>query len=155
VKTLALDSLYNTLRSRVPRLTKGKKAVVDCLHRSSEPLAASEIHAWIQRSDVELAAVDLATVYRNLEQLEKVELLVKVEYSASGWKYALAQANHTHSIACVQCGKHVVMNECLLADVERMIAERTGFANIHHTVNFTGCCPQCQQRSADELNTIA
>lgn len=142
----SLEILYETLRAKVPRLTRGKKTVVECLFNADEPLTAHEIFARASVSDI-----DLATIYRNLEQLEKVDVVTKVEHSQQGWKYTLAGAHHSHSIHCVQCGREVQMQNCLLHDIERIIAEQTGFAGIHHTVNFTGSCPECQQTASTLL----
>lgn len=142
----SLENLYETIRAKVPRLTRGKKIVVECLLNSGEPLTAHEIFARTSGSDI-----DLATIYRNLEQLEKVDVITKVEHSQHGWKYALSGAHHSHSIHCVQCGRDVQMNTCMMHDIERMIAEQTGFAGIHHTVNFTGSCPECQQTASTLL----
>jgi Fur family transcriptional regulator, ferric uptake regulator len=149
---VAIEDLYATLRERFPRLTKGKKAVVEQLFYEHKPLTAHEIFAGVAQSNkgaVKETEIDLATIYRNLEQLERANVVVKIEYSTGGWKYALAGATHSHNIQCVQCGKEVAMNECMLADVERIIAEKTGFTGIHHTVNFTGSCPACQSLSKE------
>jgi Fe2+ or Zn2+ uptake regulation protein len=154
---LKVNDLYDKLRERLPRLTKGKKLVAECLLANAEPMTAHEIYARIadttnatdSTSTTSAASttsilVDLATVYRNLEQLERVGVVEKIEHSSGGWKYVLAGAHHGHSIRCVRCEQEVVMNDCMLAEVERVIAQRTGFQTVRHTVNFTGTCPACQ-----------
>jgi Fe2+ or Zn2+ uptake regulation protein len=149
----SLADLYVTLRERLPRLTKGKKLVVERLHAEGKPLTAHEIFSAAAASS-DANDVDLATIYRNLDALERANVIEKIEFSAGGWKYALAGAHHTHSIECTRCGQQVVMGECVMADVEKIIAERTGYTGIHHTVNFTGCCPSCQTsvpRAANEI----
>jgi Fe2+ or Zn2+ uptake regulation protein len=144
-----LTHLYATLRERLPRLTKGKKLVAACLLTDTTPLTAQEIYNRVVTNTESAVEIDLATIYRNLEQLERVGVVEKIEFSASGWKFvlagALSGASHGHSIRCVRCEHEVTMSECLLADVERMVAQRTGFNAIHHTVNFTGTCPTCQK----------
>jgi len=148
---LSFDQLIERVRACVPRLTKGKKAVLSVLFDADIPLTAHEIFSRVCDdenccgSDDKHEHIDLATIYRNLEQFEKLRLITKTEHSNGGWRYALAEKHHSHTISCVQCGKEIPMGACLLADVEKIIAERTGFVNIHHIVNFTGSCPNCQQ----------
>ncbi len=138
----SLESLYEELKAKVPRMTRGKKIVVECLYGATQPLTAHDIYECTKST-----GIDLATVYRNLEHLAKVDVVAKIEHSEAGWRYSLSEAHHTHSIKCVQCGKQVEMSECMLHDVERIIAERTGFSGIHHSVNFTGSCPTCQRQT--------
>jgi Fe2+ or Zn2+ uptake regulation protein len=141
------------LKARMPRLTKGKKLVVERLHTEQRPLTAQEIFNGVTAGNSS-RDVDLATIYRNLDALERVNVVEKVEFSTSGWKYALVGSSHTHSIQCTRCGQEVVMNECVMAQVESIIAERTGFTGIHHTVNFTGCCPTCQSGVASSAGKV-
>lgn len=146
----SFEQLIERVRACVPRLTKGKKAVLSALFDAEAPLTAHEIFARVCDdenccgSDDKHEHIDLATIYRNLEQFEKLSLIIKTEHSNGGWRYALAEKHHSHTIACVRCGKEISMGACLMADVEKIIAERTGFVNIHHIVNFTGSCPACQ-----------
>jgi Fe2+ or Zn2+ uptake regulation protein len=146
----SLQSLYDRLRHKLPRLTKGKKAVVALLYESDVALTAQELFEHVQsgacRASLADTTLDLATIYRNLEQLERVHVVTKTEYCSGGWKYALVGAHHNHSIRCVECGKQVIMDECFLSDVDRLIEQKTGFTSIHHTVTFTGSCPACQKK---------
>ena len=146
------DQLLERVRACVPRLTKGKKAVLSVLYRADSPLTAHEIYAHISdtafdcTSEDKQESIDVATIYRNLEQFEKLHLINKTEHSNGGWRYALAEKHHSHTISCVRCGKEISMGACLMAEVENVIAQRTGFENIHHIVNFTGSCPSCQHQ---------
>lgn len=153
-----LEQLFERVRACVPRLTKGKKAVLSVLISADKPLTAHEIFAAISshqecdigsfsQNDTSETTIDLVTIYRNLEQFEKVHIVVKTEHSNGGWRYSLTDKPHSHTITCTQCGKAMSMGACVMADVERIIAERTGFSNIHHIVNFTGSCPNCQHES--------
>lgn len=151
-----LEQLYERVRACVPRLTKGKKAVLSVLVSADKPLTAHEIYALIcpqpgceesllQQQETTEAKIDLVTIYRNLEQFEKLQLVVKTEHSHGGWRYTLTDKPHSHTITCTQCGAVMSMGACVMADVEKIIAERTGFTNIHHIVNFTGSCSNCQR----------
>ncbi|HYF02261.1 MAG TPA: Fur family transcriptional regulator [Patescibacteria group bacterium] len=136
---MQLQTLFKEIQSHDIRLTKGKKAVLECLYKAKCGLSAQEIHGELSDS-----ALDLATIYRNLETLEKLGFLLKTEYSAKGAKYALSSRKHSHSIECVECGQEVSLGECALQELMKTIQQKTGFNNISHVVKFSGNCPQCQ-----------
>lgn len=152
--TSSFEELLERVRSCVPRLTKGKKAVLSALFLAEIPLTAHEIFACVcddqncTGSDDKHEHIDLATIYRNLEQFERLYLISKTEHSNGGWRYSLSEKHHSHSIVCVECGQKISMGMCVMAEVEKIIAERTGFVNIHHVVNFSGSCPTCQKPSS-------
>lgn len=136
---MQLQTLFKEIQANDIRLTKGKKAVLECLFHAKSGMSAQEIHAEISASEI-----DLATIYRNLEMLEKLGFLLKTEYSPKGWKYALSSRKHSHSIECVQCGGEVSLGECAFSEIMKAIQLKTGFKNISHVVRFSGNCPQCQ-----------
>lgn len=142
-----LKTIMETVRESVPRLTKGKKAVVEVLFAAEQPMTAHEIYTQCVDNGV-AADIDLATIYRNIEHLERVGIVCKNEHSHGSWRYAIADTvtrrHHSHSISCVVCGKEIPIGACVLAEVDKIIAERTGFCNIHHIVRFTGACPECR-----------
>lgn len=137
---MQLQTLFKELQAHDVRLTKGKKAVLECLFKSTSAMSAQEIHAELSDS-----GLDLATIYRNLETLEKLGILLKTEISQKGAKYALASRKHSHSIECVECGQQVSLGDCALQGLMKGIQQKTGFKNISHIVRFSGNCPQCQK----------
>lgn len=151
-----LDTILERVRTAVPRLTKGKKAVVEILYAAEHPLTAQEIYSQCLCCKNEaMQGIDLATIYRNIEQLEKIGIVCKNEHSHGGWRYTVAgtvaERQHSHSISCVACGKEIPIGSCVLAEVDKIIAERTGFHNIHHVVHFTGACPECTPKENYEV----
>ena len=152
----SLATLMENVRASSPRLTKGKKAVVEVLHAAETPMTTHEIYTECAQEGIG-AGIDLATIYRNIEYLEKIGIVSKTEHSQGGWRYCIADAvserHHSHSIACVRCGKEVPVGACVLAEVDKLIAERTGFSNIHHVVNFSGACPECNDHSGDTVSS--
>ncbi len=149
----SIEHLLERVRERVPRLTKGKKAVVEILFAAEHSMTAQEIYSsWEERKHDQselphLQDIDLVTIYRNLEQLEKLGIVCKMEHSHGSWRYCLTgthtERHHSHTISCVSCGKQLAIGACVLSEVDKIIAERTGFQNIHHVVQFTGACPEC------------
>jgi Fe2+ or Zn2+ uptake regulation protein len=142
--TLSFEHLIERVRTCVPRLTKGKRAVLSVLFQADRAMTANEIFGALESDSAIAGTIDLATVYRNVEHFEKISIVSRTEHSSSGWRYTLTQKHPAHNVACVLCGKEVEVGTCVMAEVDRIIAERTGFTNVHHIVNFTGACPTCQ-----------
>jgi Fe2+ or Zn2+ uptake regulation protein len=140
---MQLETIFKEIQSHDVRLTKGKKAVIECLFKTNEAMSAQEIFAQLSDS-----TLDLATIYRNLETLEKLGILLKTEISQRGAKFALACRKHSHSIECVDCGQEVSLGDCALQGLMQAIEKKTGFKNISHVVRFSGSCPGCQPEAA-------
>ena len=147
IENPVLREIFSRVRAQMPRLTKGKKAVICALFHAGRPMTAHEIFDELRR-DAPTEQIDLVTIYRNIEQFEKSRIIVKAEHSHGGWRYALAGQCHSHSIQCLDCGAEIAMGECFMEEVERLISTRTGFQNIRHVVNFTGSCPSCASACA-------
>jgi Fe2+ or Zn2+ uptake regulation protein len=123
------------------RITAARRAVVSGLSDSSRALSASELHAAVERSGQE---IDLVTVYRSLEALERCSIVSRVDRNREGWRYAVRSREHRHEVVCSRCGATAALDLCELDRVERMLERQTGFSNIHHALSFFGTCPQCR-----------
>lgn len=124
-------------------MTRTRKAVLALLERTHEPLSASEIFAKLQQDQV---AIDLVTVYRTVNVLKELGLVLQVDLFQEGqFRYELKEGRkHHHHIRCQICGKIVDLLLCPLKKLTKLIEEQTQFVVDDHTLEFTGFCPQCQ-----------
>ena len=131
------------LRETGRRLTRTRKAVLALLERTHEPLSASEIFARLQQDQV---VIDLVTVYRTVNVLKELGLVLQVDLFQEGqFRYELKEGRkHHHHIRCQICGKIVDFLLCPLKKLTKLIEEQTQFVVDDHTLEFTGFCPQCQ-----------
>lgn len=118
------------LRRAGHRLTKARRAVVACLQGRSEPQTAAAIHR-----DVEKHHVDLASVYRTVELLERLGLVMR-EPRGNRAAYALTDSHH-HHIVCRSCQREA----CLPCAID--LPRPKGFFAIQHQVALTGVCAAC------------
>jgi len=124
-------------------MTRTRKAVLALLERTHEPLSASEIFAKLQQDQV---AIDLVTVYRTVNVLKELGLVLQVDLFQEGqFRYELKEGRkHHHHIRCQICGQIVDLLLCPLKKLTKLIEEQTQFVVDDHTLEFTGFCPQCQ-----------
>ncbi len=136
-------TIRNGLRETGRRMTRTRKAVLALLERTHEPLSASEIFAQLQKDQV---AIDLVTVYRTVNVLKELGLVLQVDLFQEGqFRYELKEGRkHHHHIRCQICGQIVDLLLCPLKKITKLIEEQTQFVVDDHTLEFTGFCPQCQ-----------
>ena len=104
------------------------------------PSAAEQLAERIRRDHPD---VHLSTVYRTLERLEELGLVIQAGHDHGAATYHLADADHHHAV-CERCGSVVELPAAVLAPVSRRLARDFDFtANLRH-LTITGLCSACR-----------
>ncbi len=93
----------------------------------------------------ELPGVSLGTVYRNLKLLAELGELQVLDGPGGTKRYDACTDGHYHFV-CEGCGRIVDLELDLEADLDSLVAERTGFDVRRHTLEFRGLCSECRSR---------
>jgi Fur family transcriptional regulator, ferric uptake regulator len=105
-------------------------------HRTAEELA-STVH--------ELAPdVHLSTIYRNLEELERLGVIEHAHLGHGAATYHLAAATHGH-LVCSECGAIVEVPASRFGPFVREMQESYGFAVDPRHFAMVGRCANCQK----------
>ncbi len=129
--------------------TKHRKAILEILKQSTQPLAAERVFALLKNNDI---SVNLSTVYRTLETLSDKDIAVKLNLPGeSRYMYEYNQMVHKHYLTCLGCKKIISIEHCPLADYERAIARDTNYSISGHKLNVYGYCPDCQREDQTNL----
>ena len=138
----AVDDVLALVRRHGGRATPARRLLLNALfgsreHRSAEELAA-EVHA---------AAPDvhLSTIYRNLEELERLGVIDSTRLGSGPATYHLATAEHGH-LVCERCGTMIEVPDELFASLVSQAESQYGFAINPHRFAVTGRCADCQTR---------
>ena len=91
-----------------------------------------------------LPGTGLATVYRALETLEELNLIVKVHLEDGCHSYAVAPEGHMHPIVCTECSKVIEFADCPLNDLSEKLTQDTGIVIQNHFLQLFGKCRECQ-----------
>jgi Fe2+ or Zn2+ uptake regulation protein len=139
----AVDDVLALLRRHGGRATPARRLLLNALfgsggHRSAEELAA-EVHA--QAPDVHLS-----TIYRNLEELERLGVIDSTRLGSGPATYHLASAAHGH-LVCEKCGTMTEVPDEIFADLVRVAVADYGFAINPHRFAVTGRCASCQAKA--------
>lgn len=132
------------LRQAGLRVTKPRLRILGILLTSSEPL---DIEGIIRLARPE--RLDFSTVFRTVSHLETLGIVRRVHLGRSTTHYeAGGPAGHHDHITCNVCGRVAPLPDgCPLGEFEKLLAERTGFAQISHSLEFFGICPACSGRT--------
>ena len=137
------DRVTHEIRAAGKRMTRTRQAVLAVLEKAKFPLSPTELYAQLQEQQV---AIDLVTVYRNLNTLKDLGLVTQLELHQEGqFRYEIKEGReHHHHIRCKSCGKIVDLLLCPLKKLTTLIEQETRFIVGDHSLEFSGWCPKCQ-----------
>ena len=145
-----LKDLREKLSERGYKMTPQRKEILKIFveHSDMHHMSAEDVYGILRENDSEIG---LATVYRALDLLSKLDILVQLDFGDGCARYELNTADpkihHHHHLICVNCRKVIEFEEDLLDDLEETIAEESGFQILNHEVKFFGYCKDCQEQS--------
>lgn len=143
---VGIREILNRLREKDYKLTPQRRLVVETLlEHSGRHLSAEDIYGIIKEQNPEIG---LATVYRTLELLSELNVLLKLDFGDGRSRYEFSEeAHHHHHLICLNCGRVEEFAEDLLDRLEEEVERRSGFDVTDHQVKFYGRCREC--RGAD------
>ena len=135
-----IEDVLALVRQNGGRATPARRLLLNALfgnreHRSAEELAA-EVHAVAPD-------VHLSTIYRNLEELERLGVVDSTRLGGGPATYHLASATHGH-LVCEKCGSMTEVPDEMFADLVRIAGTDYGFQINPHRFAVTGRCASCR-----------
>nr|MBC7245266.1 transcriptional repressor [Chloroflexota bacterium] len=132
------------------RITRPRRAVLQVLESEGEFLSPAEVLA---RGQAIYPALSRATVYRTLEILAQLGLLCMIHAGEARSRVACVEMHHRghHLLLCVSCGNVIPFEECVVSDLEALLAQRLGFQIKGHLLEFYGLCEECRERQKAEV----
>ena len=138
------DELKEKMNNSGYKLTPQRKAVLDIItHHKSEHLSSEDIYELAGDTH---PGIGLATIYRTLPILEKMDLIKKIHLEDGCVRYELNDPSRVHShhhLICTGCGAVSEVQEDMLEALEKQIYEDCGFLVKNHSVKFYGSCSKC------------
>jgi Fur family ferric uptake transcriptional regulator len=122
------------------RLTPQRLMILSAIENSDHHISAEDIHAQII---ARYPNVNISTVYRTLELLEKLGLVTKTDLGEGRVRYHSSEKGHHHHLVCRECGAIVDLDESLLASLKNALLKEYGFvADLKHLA-ILGRCVKC------------
>ena len=135
------ESVLNRLRAQGLRISTPRRVVVKTLFGAEAPLTAHEI------ADSDGAELDLATVYRNLETLEELEIVVRVQDRDGSGRWRLAGGGGGY-VSCHSCGAVKEVAAPALEALGAALRERCGYELSFSRYPLIGICADCRAGTA-------
>lgn len=136
----SIEAIVEILRQKGQRVTTPRRLLITSLlqaggHRSAEELAA-EVQA--QAPDVHIS-----TIYRNLEELQRIGVIEHVHLGHGAATYHLAGISHGH-LVCSNCGAIREVPDGLFTSLAQDVDKRYGFEIDPHHFAMVGLCVTCR-----------
>jgi Fur family ferric uptake transcriptional regulator len=144
MSTAEEGKLMKNVPESLLRVTVQRQIILDELRKSNHPTAC-ELYDMVRRH---LPRIGLGTVYRNLDTMADLGLILKLEVGGSQKRFDAMIEPHYH-IRCARCNRVENINVDVIQDIAQAAAEKTSYRILGHHVEFTGLCPKCQAANPD------
>lgn len=141
-----MEDVKGILKEEGYKLTTQRKAILDVIFENHEKhLNPEEIYDIVK---LKYPDIGIATVYRTLQLLEKLNIVYRVNFDDGYNRYELnynSENHQHHHLICVNCGKVIEVKMDLLEILENEIEREYGFSIVDHNVKLFGYCTDCQK----------
>jgi Fur family transcriptional regulator, ferric uptake regulator len=132
------DDVLRALRAHGLRISTARRLIVDFLFEAGGPVSAQQIAIGLDRTPL-----DLASVYRNLETLEKFGIVRHFHAGHGPGRYVLACRGEHEYLACDRCGAIREIDRGELEPLREAVRRRFGYQVGFTHFPMMGLCPRC------------
>ena len=129
------------LHQRGYRVTPQRQMILDAICEGNQHSNPEEI---LQRVRAKSSAVNPATVYRNLNFLVEMHLVVPCDLGGRSVVYEIAGSTPHHHLVCRQCGRISTLAHTSVQPFFAQVAREQGFAVETNHLALFGLCSDCQ-----------
>lgn len=130
------------LREHKVRITPQRRLLLEYLIKTDAHPTVEEIYSDLRQN--ENLGISLATIYNNLKVLVDVGLVNEMKFSNVTSRYDYKGHSHRH-ILCTNCGKIGDFHYDEIIDLEKNVAEQTGYQVSFNKLEVYGLCPECRK----------
>ena len=128
------------MRAHGARVTPARRLLLAALVENPGHSSAEELAAYVQARAPD---VNLSTIYRNLDELERLNVVDRTRLGHGPATYHLASATHGH-LVCERCSSMTEVPDEIFADLTELARSRYGFTVEPHRFAVIGLCSDCQ-----------
>ena len=137
-----LLALQKALQQNGHRLTAARQAILEVLIASGGHVSADQLAEMVREQSPQVGRM---TVYRTLELLSELGLIRPVYQGTGAAHYILMDDGHHHHLVCAGCACVIEFEECVLAEIEKVVSGRFNFQIQGHLLEFYGLCANCKE----------
>ena len=126
-------------KERKPKMTRQRQVILDELcHTRTHPTADQ----LFERVRKRLPRIGLATVYRNLDSMDKAGLIRRLDDGAQR-RYDADLSRHYH-VRCLHCGSIDDIFDLEFCSPSDALRSANDFEIVDYHLEFLGICPKCR-----------
>lgn len=144
------SSLRQTLHRRGLRMTPQRQLVLDAVRHLGHA-TPEQICSQVQRA---APAVNITTVYRTLDLLERLGLVRHTHLGHGAPNYSEQEHQHVH-LVCHGCGALAEAPTDLMEDLVDRLRDESGFALDVTHIALSGHCRACAEAAATDNTEVA
>lgn len=122
------------------RNTNQRQIILEFIERSLTHPTAEQIFSGVRKK---LPRISFGTVYRNLDILEKQDLITSLKYSKEHVRYHYGPDDHYHFV-CEHCDKVENLEINGMSDLNSQVTKRHNLQIRKHSLFFYGLCRDCK-----------
>jgi Fur family transcriptional regulator, ferric uptake regulator len=140
-----VDRAERTLAASGHRRGGARRALLELLDAQECALTAQEIEDALRAGGKGRRVVSRASVYRILDELERLALVQRVETGQAMVRYerVCARSEHHHHLVCDECGVVMPFSDRALERAIDRLSERVPLAVSEHEIVLHGSCRDC------------
>jgi Fe2+ or Zn2+ uptake regulation protein len=135
----SVEGVLEFLRAQGQRVTTPRRLLIESLIEADDHLTADELASLVQDRAPD---VHISTIYRNLEELERLGVIEHAHLGHRAVSYHLSAVTHGH-LVCERCGTTVEISQDLFLPLVRRVDAELGFAVDPHHFALVGVCRRC------------
>lgn len=139
------------LRTAGFRVTVPRQTIFSVLSKTDKHMSAEDIYMAVHKA---YPAIGLTTVYRTLDLLVQMGLVLKFDFGDGKARYELIRGQqeelHHHHLVCKGCGRIIDYTDFigeetdLIEKVEKELSNKYDFKIDRHIIQFYGLCNECK-----------
>jgi Fe2+ or Zn2+ uptake regulation protein len=134
-----MEGALDLVRQHGGRITSSRRFLLRALFDSEGHRTAEELATEVQ---AQAPDVHLSTIYRNLDELERLGIIVHAHLGHGPATYHLANSVHGHFV-CEECGKMIEAPDAIFASLAKAAQAQFGFSINPHHFAMLGRCREC------------
>lgn len=127
------------------RLTTQRQIILEELGKVTSHPTANEVYDMVRRR---LPRIGLGTVYRNLELMADVGVILKLEVGGTQKRFDATVEPHYH-VRCSSCGKVNDIDIAVQEQINQVAEKASNYKILGHHIEFTGICTNCVEKSQE------
>jgi Fur family transcriptional regulator, ferric uptake regulator len=128
------------IRERGLKSTRQRDEIANWFFQHKGHLSADQIYREVKEL---VPGIGFSTVYRTMKLLVEAGLVSERHFGDAEALYENVAGHHDHCI-CTNCGRIIEFENETIEDLQRSVAERSGFLLVSHKMELYGLCSTCR-----------